>query len=61
MELRRNYVGDVRALDTLGFSGVKYDNCAVMRNMSLYARLMNATNKSFLIENCRESPSSRPN
>ena len=52
VELQRNYEGDIRSLDHLGFSGVKYDNCAVMRNMSLYASLMNATGKSFLIENC---------
>ena len=78
VELQKNYAGDIRQLDALGFTGVKYllrgtsrnriaqftpdlsqciprsryDNCAVMRNMTEYARLMNATGKSFLIENC---------
>eukprot|EP01051_Picozoa_sp_SAG22_P016190 SAG22_NODE_2240_length_2803_cov_1.576923_4_plen_284_part_00 len=47
-----NYEGDIRTLDSLGFTGAKYDNCAVMRNSSLYAALMNKTGKSFLIENC---------
>jgi hypothetical protein len=52
VELRRNYEGDIRALFELGFDGAKYDRCGVMLNSTLYAELMNATGKAFLIENC---------
>ena len=47
------YEGDVRALVRLGFDAVKFDDCGNMRNSTRYAALMNATGKSFLIENCR--------
>ena len=46
------YEGDVRALVRLGFDAVKFDDCGNMRNSTRYAALMNATGKSFLIENC---------
>lgn len=50
--LARNYAGDIAALHELGFDGVKYDRCNVQLNSTLYAELMNATGKSFLIEQC---------
>ena len=50
--LLQNYEGDVRQLHDLGFDGVKLDGCGAQRNMSLYAQLMKATGKSYLIENC---------
>jgi alpha-galactosidase len=50
--LTRNYEGDITALHELGFDGVKYDRCNVQLNSTLYAELMNATGKSFLIEQC---------
>lgn len=50
--LRKNYVGDIAALHELGFDGVKYDRCNVQLNSTLYAELMNATGKAFLIEQC---------
>ncbi len=48
----RDYEGDVQALYSLGFDGAKYDGCGQMKNSTLVASLMNATGKSFLIENC---------
>merc|ERR1719273_98159 len=51
-ELLINYQGDVRMLHQLGFDGVKLDGCGAQRNMTLYAALMNATGKAYLIENC---------
>ena len=50
--LMQNYEGDVRRLNELGFDGVKLDGCGAQRNMTLYAQLMKATGKSYLIENC---------
>lgn len=50
--LELNYEGDVRQLRGLGFDGVKLDGCGAQRNMTLYAALMNATGKRYLIENC---------
>jgi hypothetical protein len=50
--LAQNYAGDVRKLNDLGFDGVKLDDCGAQRNMTLYASLMQATGKSFMIENC---------
>jgi len=47
-----NYEGDVRQLHALDFDGVKLDGCGAQRNMTLYAALMNATGKAYLIENC---------
>jgi len=47
-----NYQGDVRQLNKLGFDGVKLDGCGAQRNMTRYAELMNATGRTFLIENC---------
>jgi len=52
VELDINYEGDVRQLHALGFDGVKLDNCGDQRNMTKYAELMQATGKSYLIENC---------
>jgi hypothetical protein len=50
--LEINYEGDVRQLHALDFDGVKLDGCGAQRNMTLYASLMKATGKSYLIENC---------
>jgi len=50
--LEQNYEGDVRVLHAMGFDGVKLDGCGAQRNMTLYAELMKATGKAFLIENC---------
>ena len=47
-----NYEGDVRTLHKLDFDGVKLDGCGAQRNMTLYAELMKATGKAYLIENC---------
>jgi len=52
VELDINYEGDVRQLHAFGFDGVKLDNCGDQRNMTKYAELMQATGKSYLIENC---------
>eukprot|EP00937_MAST-01D_sp_MAST-1D-sp2_P000519 g519.t1 len=46
------YEGDVRAMHEMGFDGAKYDRCGAMLNSTLYAQLMNATGKAYLIENC---------
>ena len=43
---------DNRKLHEYGFDGVKLDGCGAQRNMTLYAQLMKATGKSYLIENC---------
>jgi hypothetical protein len=51
-ELKINYEGDVRALVSGSFDSVKLDGCGQQKNMSLYASLMNATGKTFEIENC---------
>lgn len=51
-ELVQNYEGDVRMLKNFNFDGVKLDGCGAQRNMTLYAELMQATGKSYLIENC---------
>lgn len=50
--LMQNYEGDVRKLHDFGFDGVKLDGCGAQRNMTLYAELMKATGKAYLIENC---------
>ena len=42
----------MRQLHALDFDGVKLDGCGAQRNMTLYAELMAATGKSYLIENC---------
>ena len=36
----------------MGWDGVKFDGCGSQCNMSDYAALMNATKKSYEIENC---------
>lgn len=51
-ELVKNYEGDVRMLHSLGFDGVKLDDCGAQRNMTLYAELMQSTGKAYTIENC---------
>ena len=53
-ELRVNYEGDVRNLAALDFDAVKIDSCGAQKNMSLYAALMNATGKTYTIENCHQ-------
>lgn len=50
--LPQNYEGDVRVLHDLNFDGVKLDGCGAQKNMTLYASLMQATGKNYLIENC---------
>ena len=47
-----NYQGDVKLLDEFGFDAVKLDGCGAATNMTYYAALMQATGKSYLIENC---------
>ena len=47
-----NYRGDITRLSNLGFDAVKFDGCGRMCNMTNYAELMQATGKSFAIENC---------
>lgn len=51
-EVLINYEGDVKLLHDFGFDGVKLDGCGKQRNLTLYAQLMQATGKEYLIENC---------
>lgn len=52
-ELLINYQGDVNALVDFGpFDSVKLDGCGRQKNMSLYAALMNASGRSYEVENC---------
>ena len=45
-----SYAGDVAQLVEAGFRGVKYDNCGLHNDMSLYTDLMNATGRTFMVE-----------
>ena len=47
-----NYEGDIKQLHALGFDAAKFDNCGAQKNMTLYASLMQATGKAYMIENC---------
>ena len=47
-----DYVGDIEYLSALNFDGVKIDDCGAQRNMTKYARLMQATQRNFTIEDC---------
>mmetsp|Transcript_27563 Transcript_27563/g.83917 ORF Transcript_27563/g.83917 Transcript_27563/m.83917 type:complete len:358 (-) Transcript_27563:60-1133(-) len=46
------YEGDVAALIEFGFDSVKLDNCGTMKDLDLWYRLMNASGRAILIENC---------
>lgn len=56
VEKKINYEGDVKMLNSFGFDEVKLDGCGHQRNMTLYAELMQATGKSYAIENCTRHP-----
>eukprot|EP01051_Picozoa_sp_SAG22_P006399 SAG22_NODE_418_length_10750_cov_11.722280_6_plen_202_part_00 len=45
-----SYQGDIKQLVDNDFKGVKFDNCGLHNDMDLYAALMNATGKAFLVE-----------
>ena len=47
-----NYFGDVQRLYEYGFDAVKLDGCGAATNMTRYAELMQATGKTYEIENC---------
>ena len=47
-----NYGGDIEYLSTLRFDAVKIDDCGAQRNMTRYARAMQATQHNFTIEDC---------
>ena len=49
---RANYEGDVASLNHFGFDGVKLDGCGKMTNMTLYARLQEASGRPMLVEAC---------
>jgi len=45
-----SYYGDVQQLVQNNFSGIKIDNCGLHNDMDLYAALMNATGRAFMVE-----------
>ena len=55
------YRGDVAQLVENDFRGVKIDNCGLHNDLDLYARLMNATGRAFLVEHVagRAAPTNR--
>lgn len=46
------YQGDVAALTLFGFDAIKLDGCGTQRDLDLYAKLINATGRRVMIENC---------
>lgn len=46
------YEGDVAALANFGFDAVKLDGCGTQRDLDLWAKLINATGRRVMIENC---------
>jgi alpha-galactosidase len=48
------YQGDVKALVKFGFDGIKLDSCGAEEDLSLFANLINATNRPMVIENCHQ-------
>eukprot|EP00039_Didymoeca_costata_P010223 m.137037 g.137037 ORF g.137037 m.137037 type:complete len:602 (-) comp14743_c0_seq4:85-1890(-) len=52
--IEAHYKGDVQAIIDFDFDGVKLDSCGQFRNLSYWAKLLNATGKPILIENCHQ-------
>jgi hypothetical protein len=46
------YQGDVSAAFELGYDSIKLDGCGKEYDLDLWASLLNATGRAFLIENC---------
>ena len=46
------YQGDVKALISYGFDGVKLDGCGSQLDLQLYDDLIKATGKAIMVENC---------
>jgi alpha-galactosidase len=46
------YEGDVAAIGQYGFDGIKLDGCGAEMDLDLWARLINATGRRVMIENC---------
>ena len=46
------YQGDVKALISFGFDGVKLDGCSSQLDLQLYDNLIKATGKAIVVENC---------
>ncbi|CAK0860653.1 unnamed protein product [Prorocentrum cordatum] len=51
-----HYEQDVEWMMSLGFDGVKIDNCGSSHNVSRFAELFNKTGKPIRIEDCHTSP-----
>ena len=49
--------GDVSAIVDLGFDGIKLDSCGPSQDLRKWARLLNASGKPVLIENCFDNAS----
>lgn len=52
----RCFDGDVKAWFDNGFDNVKIDGCSQQRNISKWAKLINATGRKARIENCNNGP-----
>lgn len=46
------YAGDVDALVSFNFDGIKFDDCGTEIDLNLWASLINATGRQLMIENC---------
>jgi len=46
------YKGDVAALTRFGYDGIKLDGCGAEYDLDLWAKLINATGRPVMIENC---------
>lgn len=44
--------GDVNAVTEYGFNGIKLDGCGEFMDLDWWAKLLNATGRPILIENC---------
>lgn len=49
--------GDVKAINDLGFDGIKLDSCGPSQHLAEWARLLNASGKPVLLENCFDNAS----
>jgi hypothetical protein len=44
--------GDVKAVSDLGFDGLKLDSCGPSQDLRLWSKLLNATGKHIVFQNC---------
>ena len=58
--LDKVYAGTLQTIVDSGFDGVKFDSCSDLQNMSHWAHLLAAANRSLLLENCHNSFSQDP-